>query len=104
MCHGAWGWTGEKGKWLLLPMAELSWAPSQGDGYFSGGVGPTGISTTISLPGVVSGAAGNKLGNEGWEAVKAPARLRGSAALPPRRRRGANALQTRFYRGDEMQI
>lgn len=51
----------------------------------------------VSLPDVPSGvgAAGSKLGNEGWEAGKAPVGLRGSAELPPRRRRGANALLPR---------
>lgn len=68
-----------------------------GGGYPSGALGPMGISAIISLPGVLSGveAARNELGNDGWEAVKAPARLCRSAALPPHWRRGANALLPR---------
>ena len=67
-----------------------------GGGYPSRAVGPTGIGATVSLPGVLSGvgAARNKLGNDGWEAVKAPTRLRRSAALPPRRRRGSKRAFT----------
>lgn len=59
--------------------------------------GDCGTGTTVSLPGVLSGAgaASNKLGNDAREAAEAPAGLCGSAALPPRRRRGANALLPR---------
>lgn len=69
----------------------------RGGGYPFSAVGSTGMGATLSLPGVLSGvgAARKKLGNDGWEAVKAPTRLRGSAALPPCRRRGANALLPR---------
>lgn len=56
----------------------------------------------VSLPDVPSGvgAAGSKLGNEGWEAGKAPV---GSVDPQSSLLAGAGE-QTRFYRGDEMQI
>lgn len=74
----------------------------RGGGCPSGAVGPTGMGATLPLPGVPSGvgAVRNKLGNGGWEAVKAPP----GSADPQRSLLAGAGEQTRFYRGDETQI